>query len=75
MKPFQTSWETDDGELSVSLVISERGMIEVTATNVDDGLTLATAVSDIDEMIDILLRCKRIVERRARGIENPTDEP
>lgn len=59
MKPFQTSWDTDDGELSVSMTISARNSIEVSVAVADEGVMIATSISDIDEMIDILTRCKR----------------
>jgi hypothetical protein len=75
MKPFQTGWETDDGEMAVGLTISARGTIEVSASVSDEGIMIATSLSDIDELIDILQRCKRVTERYARGDQNPKDDP
>lgn len=75
MKPFQSSWDTDDGELSVSMTISVRNSIEVSVAVADEGVMIATSISDIDEMIDILTRCKRVAERYSRGDQNPKDTP
>jgi hypothetical protein len=75
MKPFQTAWETDDGEMVVGLTISARGTIEVSANVSDEAIMIATSMSDIDEMIDILQKCKRVAERYARGDQNPKDDP
>jgi hypothetical protein len=74
-KPFQTSWDTDDGELAVSLTISAKNSLEVSVSVADEGVMIATSIPDIDEMIDILTRCKRVAERHARGESNPGDEP
>lgn len=75
LKPFQSSWDTDDGELSVSMTISVRNSIEVSVAVADEGVMIATSISDIDEMIDILTRCKRVAERYSRGDQNPKDTP
>lgn len=71
---FHTEWETDDGELEVSLSCGDKREADVTVVIGDDSFPIATSVGDIDEMIDILVRCRVVAVRYKGGAALPSDE-
>jgi len=70
---FHTEWETDDGEIDVSLSCGAKREADVTVVVGNESFPIATSIGDIDEMIDILIRCRVSAVRYRAGAALPSD--